>query len=225
MIIFQQLNILSRSEKKQNVFNDVQCKIIIQGLQSRGLIPTMPEDSRNVDIEKTFGSIMRSRSALVSISDSLYPILSKMGVGESYICDQLYTLRIGGRSVIMSMFVAKASPLRDIFNVKILVMLERGVNHRILSGYFIQTSVRCLRERSSDTALGPKDFFTAYIILVLGFGAAVCSLGLEQLLGKGQRACCGTKRFANERLKFTESEIFGKNGQMLRKMEMTIELY
>lgn len=75
-----------------------------QGLQQRGIIPTVPEEMRNVDIEKTFEQMIKSKSAMVSISDSLFPILQTMGLSENYICSVLSDVRIGSRTVIMSMY-------------------------------------------------------------------------------------------------------------------------
>ncbi|OXA56276.1 Glutamate receptor, partial [Folsomia candida] len=142
-------------------------KYFVKGLQQRGIIPTVPEEMRNVDIEKTFEQMIKSKSAMVSISDSLFPILQTMGLSENYICSVLSDVRIGSRTVIMSI---------------ILQMLERGVNNRILRDYFVTTSVQCLTGGSGfNKPLGGKDVFTAYAILLSGFILSCAILVAEQL--------------------------------------------
>lgn len=96
-----------------------------------------------MDIEQTIINIIKTKSAMISISDSLFPILTTMGLSEGFICSEISDVGMGGRSVIMrwgnkwkrvkwlntnmpfyiilhcsSMFVKRGSPTRGIFNTK-----------------------------------------------------------------------------------------------------------
>lgn len=78
----------------------------------------MPEALRNVDIEDTIAKLPKSRSTMITLSDSFYPIIRKAGYSDDFACNVLSVVGLGSRPVMMSMFVKRGSPLREIFNNK-----------------------------------------------------------------------------------------------------------
>jgi len=64
-------------------------------------------------------------------------------------------------------------------------MLERGVRHRLMRAYLIDTSVQCLQESSGVLVpIAPKDLFTAYGLLTGGASLAFCVLLAEKTFSK-----------------------------------------
>jgi len=90
----------------------------LKGLQEQGTIQRLPESRRNVEIDATIGKLIRDRVAMISVTDSFYPIVQKEGYSEKVICDTLSEVRVGVGPIKMSMIVKRGSPLRDIFNTR-----------------------------------------------------------------------------------------------------------
>jgi hypothetical protein len=146
-----------------------------------------------------------------------------MGFTEDYICKTLSNVKISGiRPVMMSMFVKRAHPSRSLFNVKIIQMLERGVNSRILQDYFIATSVQCLKGSSKEVALGSKDLFTSYAILLSGFILSLSIVVVEQLFRKMWKRNRHTNLSNRDDLAKVESNDDGMNFNLYMNKRVSI---
>lgn len=75
---------------------------------------------RIVEIEDKIPELVRTDNggAMISISDSFYPIILQAGFSEISICKIFSTVQVGSRGLKSSMFVKRGNPLKEYFNIK-----------------------------------------------------------------------------------------------------------
>ena len=91
-----------------------------QNLEDRGIITTLPDGGRNIEISEKFSQLKKSKIAIVSLTDSFYQVLFTRDEsnGPKFACTVLSNVLFSRRPAISSMNVKRGSPLREYFNTK-----------------------------------------------------------------------------------------------------------
>ena len=165
--------------------------------------------------------VVDSRSALVSFPEYFHSAMRFRNYSDLDECKMFEIIRVSNRPALCSMNVKKASPFKEIFNVKLVnsaegsassvvlcvviylyfmlyfrttVILERGIMSRLYKKYKWETLLRCTSKENNLVPQTPTELAVAYLILSVGTCAAFVILCLERLTaGTKMRSSLGRK--------------------------------
>ncbi|XP_035706076.1 uncharacterized protein LOC118435064 [Folsomia candida] len=141
-------------------------------------------DSYFMRINDSFQTILTSKSGFVTFEDAAKSesVSLKAGYSNAYFCETISAITISRTVFPTAMFVRKGSHLREVFNQKIMLLIERGIIFRLNVIYNKKTLVTCqTTEENYRGGLGLTDLSIAYIISSVGIVLCVGVLLIEKL--------------------------------------------
>ncbi|CAG7720242.1 unnamed protein product, partial [Allacma fusca] len=134
------------------------------------------------DSSSAVTNLFKVKSALISYPEFFYSVIQHVKITDADACDQFTAIRVSKTPNLCSMAVKKGSPLKEVLNVKILFMWERGTLPRLNADYKSKTQLRC---EYDNHVLDPQtigELFMAYLIIIIGITASAGFLLVEILL-------------------------------------------
>ncbi|CAG7816565.1 unnamed protein product, partial [Allacma fusca] len=135
--------------------------------------------NRTISSIDAFKKMYSEKAGLISFSDMFYPQLmtyfeSGCGVensetkSEEKICKDIQQVSVSRVPSKAGTFVPKHSPVKPYFNQKIVLLIERGIRHRLLTIYLRKSVVPCGKAAAETVPIEFEDVWTAVLILLIG---------------------------------------------------------
>ncbi|CAL8123879.1 unnamed protein product [Orchesella dallaii] len=180
---------------------------VVKGLQSQGKInprinPFLP---LTIGVKKTFETPM----AYISYDHMFNVVRRRFNISEGEYCSKIYSFPVlkTKSMLVTAMTMPKYSPLREMFNHKIIFLKERGLLHRHQQNFHLAGGVQCIggQGRNANNPLALDDLFTAISLIVSGYILSLGVLFMEKLILELKRRI--TKR------KAVQEAVFKRNIQ------------
>ncbi|CAG7830605.1 unnamed protein product [Allacma fusca] len=145
------------------------------------------ENVKKMAREHVLEWITETRSAYLEYEDSFYGILDevlhpKNIDPDDFFCNSISKVFIDRMSIPSGFVLQKNSPFREVFNLKILHLKERGLNARYLNIYKGSIIPKCLPNQNRRTAsLDLEEVSLGFHILIFGLIACLALLILERM--------------------------------------------
>ncbi|CAL8142414.1 unnamed protein product [Orchesella dallaii] len=134
--------------------------------------------------------ILSTSSALVTTADEFYPAFRQYSVSsqDNSACEKIDSVTSDGFYIQQGMFVKPGSPFREHFNIKLLLIRERGLQTRYLNKYFEASTLRCLDlKHSFFNTISFQDVVTAFVFLLLVYLLSLIALVIEVCQSRKRR--------------------------------------
>ncbi|CAL8122836.1 unnamed protein product [Orchesella dallaii] len=123
-------------------------------------------------MQKAIPEILQSKSVLLTSLDRYYPFF-KDKYHDSYLCSKLSMVPLTSEEIPSANFVKQGSKLRDLFNIKLLLMRQSGLIDRVYSEYNLKRSLTCIKPNDFPSLDVYDTSFPFFILLIMALVALI----------------------------------------------------
>ncbi|OXA57913.1 Glutamate receptor ionotropic, kainate 2 [Folsomia candida] len=143
-------------------------------------------DIQNLDaftnqLEFIIPDLMNRSWAFITFSDAISVVFHRLNFTDVVFCQTIYSVVASKVLYPNAMYVKRGSPIREILNTRILLLIERGFLSRLNRFYDRETQILCLHQnRAYRGGLTMRDTITPFFFIFFGSIASLLILILER---------------------------------------------